>query len=116
MCETNTPIACDLTVLQDHEQHSATIRDIFAAVQEVRELSNGYAFRLPAETDMLRHTMEFIANERLCCPFFTFGLELEAPSTTLWLSLSGGENVKEFIQAHFSALLSSLLAETLRAG
>ena len=41
---------------------------------------------------------KFIENERLCCPFFNFGLEVEPNSGPLWLRLTGGEGVKEILQ------------------
>ena len=41
---------------------------------------------------------KFIENERLCCPFFKFGLELGPENGPLWLRLSGGEGVKEILQ------------------
>jgi hypothetical protein len=113
MSETNIPIACDLNAIQadEREQHGTTIRHIFEAVQSVQELPYGYAFRLPAETDMLRNASEFIANERLCCPFLGFKLELEPQSAALWLHLIGGEGVKQFIKAEFGSLLSHALLE-----
>jgi hypothetical protein len=93
------PIACDLTAIpaEQREQHQATAEQIFGAVRETRELPNGYAFRL--EPDMWLKAAEFIANERLCCPFFSFTLELEPGGGPLWLKLAGGEGVKQFIQA-----------------
>ncbi|HEY9710052.1 MAG TPA: hypothetical protein V6D48_17730, partial [Oculatellaceae cyanobacterium] len=41
---------------------------------------------------------KFIENERLCCPFFRFGLDVEPNSGPLWLRLTGGEGVKEILQ------------------
>lgn len=111
---TEIPIACDLSVFQpsQREEHESTVHQIFAAVTEVRQLPNGYAFRLPAESAMLGNLADFIASERLCCPFFGFGVELEPQSAALWLRLTGGEGVKEFLQqGGFGSLLNTQLAE-----
>ena len=73
--------------------------DIFSAssVLEIKELATGYGFRLPLETPMLHKTIEFIANERLCCPFFTFTLVVGGQ---LWLELTGTDEVKDYIKAN----------------
>lgn len=101
-------IACDLTAIpaEQREQHPATSEQIFMAVEETRELPNGYAFRL--QPDMWLKAAEFIANERLCCPFLGFTLELEPEGGPLWLKLTGREGVKQFLQAEVLPWKSSL--------
>ncbi len=37
---------------------------------------------------------EFITLERLCCPFFEFGFEVERDGGPLWLRITGGEDAK----------------------
>ena len=93
-------IACDLTAIPSEQRAAHQTRAehlLFDAVCEVRELPNGYALRLAAE-DYLA-LADFIANERLCCPFFTFGLEVTPERGPIWLSLTGREGVKEFLHA-----------------
>jgi hypothetical protein len=70
---------------------------VFGAAQEIRELPDGYSFRLPNESPMLLKVADFIAKERLCCPFFGFAVHLEPEGGALWLSLTGREGVKPFI-------------------
>src|SRR6267142_4532579 len=71
--------ACDLTAIaaDQRDAHLATIDKLFRAVESIRELPNGYSVRLPNESEVLLTAAEFIALERLCCPFFDFGLEIE---------------------------------------
>lgn len=101
----NPIIACDLTAIDAGEraQHFLTAEQLFAAVQQTDELPDGYAFRLPAEH--LLNAAHFIANERFCCPFFTFTLQQEANGGPLWLELTGTAEVKQFIAAEFRAIL-----------
>ena len=101
--EDRPALACDLTALEpvQREQHLATAKQLFAAVQATEELPNGYAFRLPEEPEMWLKAVEFIAHERLCCPFFGFALEIEPEGGPLWLKLTGREGIKPFIQAEF---------------
>ena len=49
----------------------------------------GYAFELPNDPNVLHTAAEFIVNERLCCPFFGFALEIEREGGSAWLSLVG---------------------------
>ena len=54
---------------------------------------------------------EFIANERLCCPFFGFTVEIEPEGGALWLHLTGRDGVKPFIQAEVGAALNGSVAQ-----
>jgi len=95
------PIACNLSAIPAEalEQHKAMAAELFLAVEESRELPDGYAFRLPGRTELWLQAAEFIKNERLCCPFFRFTLEFEPAGGPVWLKLTGSEAVKLFIQA-----------------
>ena len=96
-----SPIACDLTAMdaEQRERHRTLSGQFQASVQEIRELADGYAFRLPADASMVLMAAEFITLDRLCCPFFTFVLEVEPESGPIWLRLTGREGVKGFLQA-----------------
>ena len=93
--------ACDMTALAPEQRsaHVARIKNLFRSVQSSRELPNGYAFELQNDADVLLTAAEFIVNERLCCPFFDFALEIEREGGPVWLSLTGREGVKPFIMA-----------------
>ncbi len=109
MTEDESPFVCDMTAIAADQRaaHLATINKLFQAVESVRELPNGYSFRLPNESDLLLTTAEFIALERLCCPFFGFGLEIEPEGGAVWLTLTGREGVKPFILAEIGRRLST---------
>src|SRR5262249_44872454 len=101
-------IACNMDAIpaDQREGHEAAARGLFAAVQAVQSLPDGYAFRLPTTSAMVRQVAEFIANERLCCPFFNFALDVEPNAGPIWLRLTGGEGVKELIKMEFSTILN----------
>lgn len=94
------PLACDLTAIPAdvREEHVITAPQLFALAQEVQELPDGFAIRFVNEPGRFMAIARFIENERLCCPFFKFGLEVEPNSGPLWLRLTGGEGVKEILQ------------------
>jgi len=93
-------LACDLTAIPAdvREDHVITAPQLFALAQEVVELNNGFSIRFANEAGRFMAIAKFIENERLCCPFFSFGLEVEPNSGPLWLRLTGGDGVKEILQ------------------
>jgi hypothetical protein len=99
-------LACDLTAIPANvrEEHVVSAPQLFATAQQVQELADGYAIRFVNEAGSFMKIAKFIENERLCCPFFHFGLELEPNGGPIWLRLTGGAGVKEMIQ---SVLLES---------
>jgi len=96
--------ACDMTAIpaDQREAHLDTIDKLFRMVESVKELPNGYSFRLPNDSTILLTAAQFIALERLCCPFFGFGLEIEREGGRVWLSLTGRGGVKPFIMAEIA--------------
>jgi len=94
---------CSLTALTpDQRNHHRELSErLHKSVSEVRELADGYAFRLPGETANITLVAEWITLERLCCPFFAFQLEISKEGAPLWLRITGEAGVKEFMQLEF---------------
>lgn len=71
-----SPFACNMLALdaEGRRRHKAVTKQMQASTKEVLALPDGYAFRFPAEQSTILLVSEFIARERLCCPFFTFEL------------------------------------------
>jgi hypothetical protein len=74
------------------------VKDIYRAVEEVQELPDGYAFRLPAHGEVLMLAAEEINFERLCCPFLRFELEVEPNGGPFWMRFTGGDGATEFLR------------------
>lgn len=106
--ENDVPIACSLDAIGPDElpRHREVTRTLFAAIVEKQERSDGFSYRLPAESDAILLAAEFVARERLCCPFYTFTLELKPASHSLWLHLTGEEGAKEVLQAGLDELVA----------
>ncbi len=62
-----------------------------------QDLRNGYAFQFAAAD--LESLSRFIANERKCCPFMTFELEIAAASGPIWLRMTGPEGTRDVLEA-----------------
>ena len=99
---------CDLTVLDKHEREQfASVTDaLFAAVQETRELENGFAFRFLNQLDQLVQIAKFVECESRCCSFLHFSLEVEPASGPVWLQITGAEGTKQFLGAESEQIRS----------
>ncbi len=98
-----SPFACNMLALdaEQRKRHEVLVHSLRDWHSEIRELPNGYAFRFSSDAKMIQDLADFIANERLCCPFFDFELKLERENGPLWLGITGREGVKPFIRMEF---------------
>lgn len=67
------------------------------AVEERRELPDGWAFRFPGDASTCRTLFTFVLEERACCPFLSFELELASEGGPAWLRVRGPDGTKAFI-------------------
>lgn len=106
-----TPIYCDLTVLDESEcqEHIRNSKSIFTAINDIKEMSDGYAFGIPNRTDTIIRTGAFMARERLCCPFFHFELEMEPNHGGIWLKVGGQKEVKQYIKENVLPTVKSAM-------
>ena len=102
-----SPLACDMSAIapDKREEHLVTSRALFSHVVSISELTNGYAFELGDDPDVIVKAAQFISLEKLCCPFLHFAVEVEAESGTIWLRLMGREGVKEFVREEINGIL-----------
>jgi hypothetical protein len=94
-------IACNAAALtaEQRERQWALIELLRADAKEVRELEDGYAFGHSPDRATLLAIAEFVANERLCCPFFEFGITVERDGRTVWLRITGEGEAKRVLEA-----------------
>lgn len=104
---TTLPLACVPGAIPagDRRAHFALAARLFReAARDRRELpgglpdaAEGYAFRFDA--DAFDDAARFVANERRCCPFLTFALDLAPAGGPLWLRLTGPVGTRAFLEA-----------------
>lgn len=101
----NTELACVPGAIAADERpgHFALVRHLFGEqVQERTDLPNGYAYCFRPE--IYDQVARFVANERKCCPFLTFELEVGASAGPIWLRLTGPKGTQDVIRAELEAL------------
>lgn len=82
----------------ERASHFALARQLFSELAHERaELPDGYAFRF--SQDELQSVAKFVDNERKCCPFVTFAIELADQSGPLWIRMTGPEGTREILHA-----------------
>jgi hypothetical protein len=84
---------------EQRERQRALIGLLRADAKEVRELDDGYAFRHSPDRAVLLAIAEFVTNERLCCPFFEFGITVERDGGPVWLRITGEGEAKRVLEA-----------------
>ena len=96
-------LVCNMDVFTpaQREAHIHATTQLVHAMQHVQGVENGYEFTFPNETNLIVRIAEFIANERLCCPFLNFTLNVPSSSESLSLSLTGPMGTPEFLRAEF---------------
>jgi hypothetical protein len=95
------PVACNWAALtaEQRERQRSLYRRLREDVREVRELDDGYAFRHSPDRVMLLTVAEFVAYERLCCPFFEFRVSVEPDGGPVWLRITGEGKAKQVLEA-----------------
>ena len=94
------PIACDLGAI-DPDRRPAHLVRIERLLRElpvaVETLPDGLAFRFDPE----HYTMiaELVGQERLCCPFFRFVLDVAPERGPVWLSVTGPTDARAILGA-----------------
>lgn len=100
MATETIPLACVPGAIPAEERpaHFALARELFGSIAEERQaLMDGYAFRFPADT--IDSLARFITNERKCCPFLTFVIEVSPAGGPVWLRMTGPSGTREFLDA-----------------
>lgn len=101
---TEVPIACDPSGISPEEMDrwmKVIIPKVYKAVQEIQELPDGWAWRLPSTPEILMLVAEDLNIERRCCPFINYTLEIPPNKAPFWLRMTGREGVKEFLRMGF---------------
>ena len=88
---------------------------LLAAVEEIVELPDGYAYRVASTDGPLESLLEFIAAERRCCPFLTFEIAFEPHGGPLWLRMRGSPRVNAFIAEAFNIRVRGTVAARMGA-
>jgi hypothetical protein len=96
-----SPLVCNDRALNTEQAARlvAVLKEFRSARQEIRELPDGYAIRLPVSTAMIQDVAEFMAIVRICSPYLGTALQVECEGGPAWLKMTGRQGVKELIKS-----------------
>jgi hypothetical protein len=99
------PIACDLAALspEQRSREQALLAELKTTFRNPQETPHGFRVVVSAETSVLARLGEFLALERLCCPFLTFDLSISDGRGPVTLHVHGGPGTKPFLRSAFFA-------------
>jgi hypothetical protein len=98
-------IACDLSALSTEQRvrEQVLLAEFKGLFREAQETDQGYSVAVPADPHLLSRLGEFLALERLCCPFLTFHLSVPADRGVIALQIHGPPGAKAFLRSEFLA-------------
>ena len=102
-----SPFACSLekSLTKEQREHKKQIAlKMESARIETKELADGYVFRFRPERISFAEVADWVATERVCCPFFDLAVVAERENGPLSLRITGREGVKAFIRGEFHVL------------
>ena len=96
------PIACRLDALtpEEREREQDLLRWFRSLAAEGMWTGAEHRIDIPADIPTLTTLGEFLALERLCCPFLRFGLIVSAEETAQ-LTVAGPEGARTFVETTF---------------
>ena len=109
------PLACNLAALtpSERDRHQVLAEKLAKAVVGQAELVNGYELtldlaRLPADAQgsafCVVEVAQWVDLEARCCPFLDFGIDVKGKGGVVKLRLTGGKNVKAFLEEELALL------------
>ncbi len=104
MCVMASPLlACDLRAISavQRPRFDDLVSRLRTAMRDRSELADGYSYSLDSAEISEPEVSEWIAMERLCCPFFSF--QVEEADGAARLTMRGPEGVKALLREEFSA-------------
>jgi hypothetical protein len=96
-------LACNLRAISavQRPRYNELVSRLSAAIRDRGELPDGYTYTLDSSKITSPEVAEWIAMERLCCPFLIF--RLEGAEEASRLTMRGPEGVKALIRDEFPA-------------
>jgi hypothetical protein len=92
------PIVCTLTEAELRERRQTTLATIREAAIDVTPMPDGYAYRFPAQSEMLFQLSRLVDLERQCCRFLTFRIIVEPGEQPIRLEVTGPPEAKPMIE------------------
>jgi hypothetical protein len=94
------PLACNMNAFDADQRvrYGELKRTLFPRAARITFLENGLEIAHKADARTILELAEFATLERLCCPFFTFNLEIAPNQAGSKLTLTGPDGTATFLR------------------
>lgn len=99
IAESDPPVYCRLTGAEMRARLGEIRGDFLLHVKGIDELEKGYRYWFEKTPELMNMLAEFIEFESRCCAFFRFDLSVAPGADRVSLSLTGGDDVKDFLES-----------------
>ncbi len=95
---TNLPLACELSTPELARRLRTVLSHLLAQVQEQRITGRAVYLRFLPTKGVVAELGAFMEDERLCCRFLDFRLDVARGEGPVWLRLSGPRGTQRFLK------------------
>lgn len=99
------PVACTITDQRAEERAEWMLSVLLSRYSGAEERPNGVTVRFDGADETLRHVARFVAEEKRCCAFADYRIEVSPPYEETRLTITGPEGTREMFGEQFVARL-----------
>ena len=96
-------LSCNLAALDaaQRKRRALLVEWLQVGTVDISGVPGGYAFHLDPVSRAAQHIDEFVALERICCPFLKLNVRSGFGESGPVLEIGGGEQIKAFVASQF---------------
>jgi len=95
------PVACTIDEERAEERADWMEDDLLPAYAGYDEREDGVTVRFDGADDTLRHVARFVAEEKACCSFADYRIDVAPPYEETRLTITGPEGTREMFAEEF---------------
>ena len=99
--DSRPPVACTIDEERAEERADWMADELLPAYAGYDERDDGVTVRFSGATDTLRHVARFVAEEKECCAFADYRIDVSHPYEETRLTITGPEGTKEMFAHEF---------------
>ena len=104
--DSRPPVACTISEARAGERADWMAEELLPAYSGARERNDGVTVRFDGADDTLEHVARFVAEEKECCAFADYRIDVSPPYEETRLSITGPEGTKEMFGEEFVGRLA----------
>lgn len=99
--DSQPPVACTITRERVEERTDWMTEELLPAYAGHDEREDGVTVRFEGATETLQHVARFVAEEKECCAFADYRIDVSPPYEETRLTITGPEGTKEMFYEEF---------------